>query len=263
MHVLPARLLQAIVTERFCTCCSWVKRNQVAWESVPDWFILLEREMKTQVPRLRSRFPRLMAWMESHRPDKMDNYGSITSLIYQHMELRCVLAAKAAAEAQLMEGGQAELVVGATINDGFLRQRLPGAEPAAPLPAHLLRAYEQAILDATGLRMQLAEKAWELDPSFTEPADPSAPPDGELSAACDYDAALLLAGRLYGRVLWSVRQRPVREERGGAVVWGVRGERHWHYCRARAAAAGDGVQAQEGGEDGRRGTPYWSSTPRA
>jgi hypothetical protein len=156
-------------------CLRWAQDNQVPWEKVPNQFILLQQEMRTQAPRLRSRFPRLMAWMETYHPDKMDNDGSITALIYQHMELRCVLAAKFAAEAQLMEGEQAELVVGATIHDGFLRQRLPGAEPGAPFPAHLLRTYEQAILDATGLRVRLAEKAWELDPSFTEPADMQAP----------------------------------------------------------------------------------------
>ncbi len=142
---------------------------------MPDRFILLQHEMQTQVPRLRSRFPRLMAWIAAHRPDSMDNDGSITALIYQHLELQCMLAAKAAAEAQLIEGEQAELVVGATIHDGFLRQRLPGAEPGALLPAHLLRSYEQAILEATGLRVELAEKEWELDSSFTEPADAQAP----------------------------------------------------------------------------------------
>ncbi len=163
--------------------------------------------MKTQVPLLRSRFPRLMASIATHQPDKMDNGGSITALIYQHLELRCMLAAKAAAEAQLMEGEQAELVVGATIHDGFLRQRLPGTEPGAPLPAQLLRSCEQAILEATGLRVRLAEKPWASEPSFIEPAAIQQEPedtglDGELSASCDYEAARLLAERLKGTVLW-------------------------------------------------------------
>jgi hypothetical protein len=190
----------------------------VAFETVPDRFILLEQEMKTKVPRLRSRFPRMMAWLAAHRPEKVDNDGSITALIYQHLELRCTLAAKAAAEAQLMEGEQAELVVGATIHDGFLRQRLPGAEPSAPLPEHLLRDYEQAILAATGLRVELAEKAWAPDPSFTEPADaelPAGTPASDtLSATCDYDAALLLAERMYGRVLYCGNDLYVKSEAG-------------------------------------------------
>jgi hypothetical protein len=106
-----------------------------------------------------------------------------------------------------MEGEQAELVVGATIHDGFLRQRLPGTEPGAPLPAQLLRSCEQAILEATGLRVRLAEKPWASDPSFIEPAAIQQEPedtglDGELSASCDYEAARLLAERLKGTVLW-------------------------------------------------------------
>jgi hypothetical protein len=163
---------------------------------VPDWFILLQQEMKTKVPRLRSRFPRLMAWMASHRLDKMDNDGSIIALIYQHLELRCVLAAKAAAEAHLMEGEQAELVVGATIHDGFLRRRLPGAEPGAPLLESLLRTYEHAILEDTGLHVRLAEKAWSLDPSFIEPADTQAlgstSPQGAFVDSLRHDADVVV-----------------------------------------------------------------------
>jgi hypothetical protein len=209
--------------------CRWAKDHNVPGEDVPDQYILLEHEMKTKVPLLRSRFPRLMASIASHQPDKMDNDGSITALIYQHLELRCMLAAKAAAEAQLMEGEQAELVVGTTIHDGFLRQRLPGAEPGAPLPAHLLCSYEQAILEATGLRVRLAEKLCASDPSFIEPADTvQESEDGELTAACDYDAALLLAERLQGQLLPVVRQRAVLEERGRAVVRRARGQGHRH-----------------------------------
>ncbi len=184
-------------------------------EDVPDQYILLEKEMETKVPLLRSRFPRLMASIASHQPDKMDNDGSITDLIYQHLELRCMLAAKAAAEAQLMEGEQAELVVGATIHDGFLRQRLPGAEPGAPLPAHLLCSYEQAILEATGLRVRLAEKPWASDPSFIEPANTvQESEDGELVASCDYDAALLLRERLKGQMLWCGNELYWKSEAG-------------------------------------------------
>ncbi len=187
----------------------------MAAEGVPDQYILLEKEMKTKVPQLRSRFPRLMASIASHQPDKMDNDGSITALIYQHLELRCMLAAKAAAEAQLMEGEQAELVVGATIHDGFLRRRLPGAEPDAPFPAHMLRNCEQAILEATGLRVRLAEKPWASDPSFIEPVDTvQESEDGELVASCDYDAALLLAEHLKGRMLWCGNDLYWRSEAG-------------------------------------------------
>jgi hypothetical protein len=127
-----------------------------------DQYILLEKEMETKVPLLRSCFPRLMVSIASHQPDKMGNDGSITALIYQHTELRCMLAAKEAAEAQLVEGEQAELVVGATIHDGFLRQRLPEAEPGAPLPAQLRAGHPgghwpacQAGREAVGIRPQL------------------------------------------------------------------------------------------------------------
>jgi hypothetical protein len=184
-------------------------------EDVPDQYILLEKEMETKVPLLRSRFPRLMASIARHQRAKMDNDGSITALIYQHLELRCMLAAKAAAEAQLMAGEQAELVVGATIHDGFLRQRLPGAAPGAPLPAHLLCSYEQAILEATGLRVRLAEKPWASDPSFIEPVDTvQESEDGELAASCDYDAALLLRERPQGRMLWCGNELYWKSEAG-------------------------------------------------
>jgi hypothetical protein len=136
--------------------CSWLRRHNVPFEHLPEWYIM------------RGCFPKLIAWIAKHHPEKLTRDGSLTAYMYHHMEVRCLMAAIEEAQQLLAPGEIAEEVVGAAIHDGFLRRRLPGAAMDAPLPASLLRAYEAAVKKKTGFVLQLVEKPWKVDQSRAE-----------------------------------------------------------------------------------------------